>query len=656
MLNQNFVHNPKIFLLLCAAFACAVSTMFLGCSSDSDFSGGSAEETGIVAIVNKDIAGVSQKGPFVTGSAVTVQELDGVTLAQTGKSFKGKISSDKGDFSVTNISLASQYALLEATGYYRNEITGEKSSGVITLNAITDLSIRETVNINLLTHLEYERVMYLVLQKKMSIAKAKQQAEKEILATFNIDGEFGNSEDLNIFEQGDGNAALLAISVLLQGGVDVAGLSERMGNFSMDIAENGTWNDDEVKTAIADWACDVDLRDYLPTIRNNIASWKFTDSVPEFEKFVTGFWWESYGLGKCTESRKQEHHRNENKLSNSYNEYFVCDGSRWLLQSADSTESDSLLSSSSAIGTSSGMDKSSSSSSASRSSSSSIYNPFASSSSGEVIPELPSDLSFLDDFIVAYTGYTAYGGGKQEIWFGKRGSGLDPPDSIASVLVNELGENGFDFAGAVLNDSNLRSYDPYNDTSYVYSKHLNGKTYKVAMTTWLDGGAMLCYQGLDLKIVVLEDGFDEVPSADFSSLQYEKLPQDLNFILEYTTTLTRQYASDDSLMTRRFGRHKSNQGEEEKDLALFEDSLVAHGFVFSHEDTVTYYYVENEYSSNSSGSMDDSLVYRRFYTMETPLASYELKVYLIEGSEMTAMLQQETTYGYSLYITTRYKE
>ena len=113
--------------------------------------------------------------------------------------------------------MGSQYAILEASGYYRDEISGKKSSGMVTLRALTDLSNRKTVNINLLTHLEYERVMYLVNKKKMSIADAKAQAEEEVLASFAIEGDFGESEDLNIFESGDGNAALLAVSVLMQG-------------------------------------------------------------------------------------------------------------------------------------------------------------------------------------------------------------------------------------------------------------------------------------------------------------------------------------------------------------------------------------------------------------------------------------------------------
>ena len=317
------------------------SILVTACSDGRQTTGTSEESEGITAVKDWEVAGVSQKGPFVTGSSVTVQELDGITLKQTGKSFKGTIKSDKGDFAIKDINLQSQYAILEASGYYRDEITGKKSTGTVTLRALTDLSNRKTVNINLLTHLEYERVMYLVTEKKMSIAKAKAQADEEILAAFGIEGDFGNSEDLNIFESGDGNAALLAISVLMHADADVAGLTERMGEFSIAIAEGGDWEDADTKAVIADWACDADLKGTLANVRNNVEGWKYADSVPAFEKYVTNFWWDNYGLGQCTSKREGDTKRNVNKLSKMYNEYFVCEGGRWHIPGEEPASSSS---------------------------------------------------------------------------------------------------------------------------------------------------------------------------------------------------------------------------------------------------------------------------------------------------------------------------
>ena len=327
----------------------AVALLLTACAGD-DVAGGASGDAGVVAVKDWEVAGVSQKGPFVTGSVVTVQELDGITLKQTGKSFKGSIKSDKGDFAIKDINLESQYAILEANGYYRDEISGKKSSGTVTLRALTDLSNRKTVNINLLTHLEYERVMYLVTEKKKSIAEAKEQAEKEVLATFGIEGDFAESEDLNIFESGDGNAALLAVSVLMQSDVDVAGLTERMGEFSIALAEGGSWDDADTKTAIADWACDVNLKGTLANIRRNVENWKYADSVPAFEKYVTNFWWNNYGLGVCNAKRENETKRNINKLSKLYDKYFVCEKGRWHIPD-DGKSSSSKTSKSSSSGT-----------------------------------------------------------------------------------------------------------------------------------------------------------------------------------------------------------------------------------------------------------------------------------------------------------------
>ena len=322
--------------------ALTLGAILVTACSDGDKTAGTSEESeGIIAVTDWEVAGVSQKGPFVTGSAVTVQELDGITLKQTGKSFKGTIKSDKGDFAIKDINLESQYAILEASGYYRDEISGKKSAAPVTLRALTDLKDRKHVNINLLTHLEYERVMYLVTEKKKSIAEAKEQAEKEVLATFGIEGDFAESEDLNIFETGNGNAALLAISVLMQADADVAGLTERMGEFSIAIAEGGDWEDADTKAVIADWACDADLKGSLANVRDNVEGWKYADSVPAFEKYVTNFWWDNYGLGQCTSKREGDTKRNVNKLSKMYNEYFICESGRWHIPGEEPASSSS---------------------------------------------------------------------------------------------------------------------------------------------------------------------------------------------------------------------------------------------------------------------------------------------------------------------------
>ena len=277
----------KGIFIQATAFAFA-SAFVVACSDSDKTAGGTTEDAGIIADLN--VAGLTQKGPFVKGSAVTVQGIDCKTMEFSNEKFEGKVKSDKGDFEVKDVNLSSTCAVFEVSGNYLNELTGKKSSEKLTLHALTDLKDRKNVNINVLTELEYERVMNLVAQKKMPFAEAKEQAEKEVLASFNIKGDvagnFAEAEDLNIFEKGEGNAALLAVSVMVQANASESKLAERLDDFSAAIAKNGSL-EDGAKTEIANWAAAATENGKLDTIRKNIESWNVGDTVAAFETFIT---------------------------------------------------------------------------------------------------------------------------------------------------------------------------------------------------------------------------------------------------------------------------------------------------------------------------------------------------------------------------------
>ncbi|MDY6333109.1 MAG: FISUMP domain-containing protein [Fibrobacter sp.] len=198
----------------------------------------------IVPIKSKTITGLAQKGPFKAGAIVDIfeLELDGKTFAQTGKSFTGKVSNDSGAFKISNVSLKSQYALLRVTGSFKSEINGEPVHG--TLTAVTDLSKRENVNVNILTHLEYDRVLYL-LNKGMNFTSAKKQAEREVLAAFGFEENTSSSEDLDVLGRTDADSSLVAISRILLAGEtkgtnrDEDDLVDLITEIAADIEEDG---------------------------------------------------------------------------------------------------------------------------------------------------------------------------------------------------------------------------------------------------------------------------------------------------------------------------------------------------------------------------------------------------------------------------------
>jgi uncharacterized protein (TIGR02145 family) len=245
-MKMRVFEKNKGFLAQAIAFAMA-SFWVTACTSsneDGGFAGGTTEDAGIIADLN--VAGLAQKGPFVKGSVVTLQGVDCKTMEFTDEVFEGAVINNDGEYVVENVNLSVTCALLEVTGYYLNENTGKKSTGEISLHALTDLSDRKNVNINVFTELEYKRVMNLVTEKKMSFANAKKQAEKEVLTAFDVnakEGDFASFEDLDVFEKGKENVALHDVGVMLQADLNATEFAERLENIAADIAKDGKWDD-----------------------------------------------------------------------------------------------------------------------------------------------------------------------------------------------------------------------------------------------------------------------------------------------------------------------------------------------------------------------------------------------------------------------------
>ncbi len=254
---------------------------------------------------NVSLGGVSQKGPFVIGTDITAFELEnGRSLKQTGKTFGGKIERADGTFDIKTVKLKSTFAYLVADGFYRNEVTGENSAATIKLRALTNLQGRATANVNLVTHLEYDRVQRLVTKEDSTVMKAKKAAEREIFAEFGIDnsGFKGYAEDFNILKEGDGNAALLAISALLQGDRNESELTALLASLSVDLGDNGKWDNKQQRAQIADWALRKELsKEGFASIRKNVEGWDLgMGKAPAFEGHMTHFWMQELGVDECS--------------------------------------------------------------------------------------------------------------------------------------------------------------------------------------------------------------------------------------------------------------------------------------------------------------------------------------------------------------------
>ena len=188
-----------------------------------------------------EIAGAIAKGAYKAGSDITFYELND-NLSQTGKSFSTNTTDDYGTFSLSVESITENYARVEGNGYYWNEITNTITEQKLRLNAICEVD--EEINLNILTHLEYDRVIELVQNQGKTFAEAKTQALYEILTSFGMEYNptNGYAESYNFNKADDSSKILLFISVALLYNNSQSEISSLITQISNDLKDNGEIN------------------------------------------------------------------------------------------------------------------------------------------------------------------------------------------------------------------------------------------------------------------------------------------------------------------------------------------------------------------------------------------------------------------------------
>ena len=266
-------------------------TLFLYCSKDAD---PEPQDPDPVEITIDQLDGYVQKGPYIGGTQIQLSSLNS-DLSQTGINFNTQIVNDNGFFSIENIQVQSEFILFSGIGFYFNEVTGALSSSNLSLQTLSNIENRSSLNINILTHLERKRVEYLFTENGLSFSEAKTQAINEIFDIFCMsDADSIESEDLNILESGENNAKLLAISIILQGNLSVGELSELLFDISSDIETDGVLDDLPTINYLRDIAAGISNVPGLETIRSNIESrMEFLDitnyTIPDFESYIVNF-------------------------------------------------------------------------------------------------------------------------------------------------------------------------------------------------------------------------------------------------------------------------------------------------------------------------------------------------------------------------------
>lgn len=230
------------------------------------------------------VTGRLEKGPFVQGSKVTLYELDS-RFAQTGKSYTTKTTDDLGAFAFASpLSLPAKYVELETNGYFYNETTGQLSQSTITLNALAEVS-NGKANVNLITHLEADRVRRL-LQEEHPFAEAKKQAERELLACFAITRPIERPENISLTDGSEEAKILLAISSILLYNRTEAGFSELIAKFSQDFAANGSITDSNIRQAIQSGQYNISPKTIVKRMKEYYEEKGVNINIEEFSAYV----------------------------------------------------------------------------------------------------------------------------------------------------------------------------------------------------------------------------------------------------------------------------------------------------------------------------------------------------------------------------------
>lgn len=262
-------------------FMIIILVFFISCEKDSNPSEPNTTQMGL--------SGFVQKGPFITGSTIEIQELNG-NLSPNGNSFSVSTEDNFGSFSLES-EISTDYIEIISTGFYFNEVSGEVTNTIMNLRTLSQVADTLNCNVNILTTLAKKRIVYLINEESRTYSEAKQQAQGEILSLFRIyESGIADFEDMDISSDSESDAILLAISAVLQGSNSVSDLSYLISTIVEDMKADGVLDDQNSKDEIYNNAKELDLAAVRGNIENRYSALGLSLTVPDFENYVNNIW------------------------------------------------------------------------------------------------------------------------------------------------------------------------------------------------------------------------------------------------------------------------------------------------------------------------------------------------------------------------------
>ena len=189
------------------------------------------------------VSGRAEKGPFKSGTTITMQPLD-LTANALGTAQTTMTFDDCGNYAFRNTLFKYPYVQVSANGLFFNEVDDYNTRDTqISLQGYADLQNGSKVNVNVVTHLISERVINLVIGG-LNFDAALSQAQGELLSAFGLQRLNDKSfTQVSITDGDDYAAGLLAISMPLLYSRKGSELISWMTRLRYDFADDGKFTE-----------------------------------------------------------------------------------------------------------------------------------------------------------------------------------------------------------------------------------------------------------------------------------------------------------------------------------------------------------------------------------------------------------------------------
>ena len=189
------------------------------------------------------VSGRAEKGPFKSGTTITMQPLD-LTANALGTAQTTMTFDDCGNYAFRNTLFKYPYVQVSANGLFFNEVDDYNTRDTqISLQGYADLQNGSKVNVNVVTHLISERVVNLVIGG-LDFDVALSQAQGELLSAFGLQRLNDKSfTQVSITDGDDYAAGLLAITMPLLYSRKGSELISWMTRLRYDFADDGKFTE-----------------------------------------------------------------------------------------------------------------------------------------------------------------------------------------------------------------------------------------------------------------------------------------------------------------------------------------------------------------------------------------------------------------------------